>query len=106
MFENATTVQCQPGKLDAVMEILRTGIVPILKVQKGFNNLCLLPDRTRNLIIVMSSWQTKAHALAVEAVSAYRQKMSNLDLVLAQPAAYPMATARAQALSYGEWTFN
>ena len=106
MFENATTVQCQPGKVDEAMEILRSGVVPVLKAQKGFNNLCLLPDRTRNLIIVISSWQTKAHALAVEAVSDYREQMQSLDPFLARTVLYPAAAESTPMLTYGELAFN
>jgi quinol monooxygenase YgiN len=89
MYENATTVQLQPGQIDAAMRILREDIMPVLKEQKGLISLCLLPDRSADKITVISLWISKAHALAIEATCAYRKEAKKLDPLLDSLFAYP-----------------
>jgi quinol monooxygenase YgiN len=88
MYENATTVQFQPGQIDEAVRILREDIVPVVKEQKGLISLCLLPDRSADKITVISLWISKVHALAIEAVCAYRKALNKLDPLLDPSFAY------------------
>jgi quinol monooxygenase YgiN len=89
MYENATTVQFQPGQIDTALRILREEVVPVLKEQKGLISLCLLPDRSADKITVISLWISKAHALAIEAKCAYRKEVKKLDPLLDSLSTYP-----------------
>ena len=106
MFENATTVEFQPGQVDEALRILRTDIVPVLKGQKGLVSLCCLPDHAADKIVVISLWVSKAHALAVEAVSAYQKEVKKLDPLLAQQPDYPAYEARTLERAYSQMTAN
>jgi quinol monooxygenase YgiN len=106
MFENATTVQFQPGKVDEALCILRQDIVPTLKEQKGLISLCLLPDRASDRITIISLWSSKAHAQAIEAVSAYRKEVRKLDSLLSQQPAHPVYETRLPEQVYNQMTLN
>ena len=85
MYENARVVQIQPGQMDIAMHLLRTGVVPILKMQAGFIHLGLLPDNTHNRLTIITLWQMEARARAAEAAHAYQQEMRNLEPLLDLP---------------------
>jgi quinol monooxygenase YgiN len=106
MFENATTVQFQPGQVDEALHILREDIVPVVKEQKGLISLCLLPDRMADKITVISLWISKAHAQAIEAVSAYRKEVRKLDPLLDQSFAHPVHEARTLEPVFYQLTWN
>ena len=82
MYENATTVQFQPGEADEALLILRAYVVPVLREQAGLLGLCLIPDRNAGKITMISLWTSPAHARAVEAVCAYRKEVAKLDPLL------------------------
>ena len=82
MYENATTIQFQPGTVDKALFALRAHVVPILREQAGLLSLCLIPDHKTSRITVISLWISRAHALAVEATCAYRKEIKKLDHLL------------------------
>ncbi|MCL4504996.1 MAG: hypothetical protein M1140_03085 [Chloroflexi bacterium] len=84
MFENATTIHFQPGRLDQALALLRSEIVPVLKSHEGFINLCLLPHSADNAITVISIWSCRTHAIAVEAACTYRRGIDRLHAMLAE----------------------
>jgi quinol monooxygenase YgiN len=96
MYENATALEFQSGKMDEALRILKEKVVPVLKDQAGLISLCLLPNRTTNKIVVISLWDSKAHASAAEAVSAYQRQMKKLEPLLTQQSVYPEEETRAQ----------
>ena len=106
MFENATTVQIQPGMVDRALHILRAYCVPVLKAQRGFINLGFIPDYAHDKLTVISLWQTKAHALAVEAVGDYLQATQQLALLLAIPAPQPAGEIRISSSAVQPFTVN
>jgi quinol monooxygenase YgiN len=106
MFENATTVQFQPGQVDEALRILRKDIAPVIKEQKGLIGLCLLPDRAADKITVISLWSSKTHAQAIEAVCAYRKEVRKLDPMLCPSFAYPAYKAKALEQVYYPLTLN
>lgn len=83
MFQNATTVHLKPGKVDQALHILRACCVPVIKAQKGFINMALVPNVTHHQITVISLWQTSAHALVAEIVCEYMRGMEQLAPLLA-----------------------
>jgi hypothetical protein len=85
MFHNATTVHLRPGKVDQALQILRTYCIPVMKAQRGFINIALVPDSFHHRITVISLWQTHTHALAVEARCGYMHGMRLLAPLLASP---------------------
>jgi quinol monooxygenase YgiN len=86
MYENATTVQFQPGAVDEALLILRAYVVPVLREQAGLLSLGLIPDCDAGKITVISLWTSPAHARAVEAACAYRKEVARLDhLLMDQP---------------------
>jgi len=90
MYENATTVQFQSGKVDEALLMLRAYVVPVLREQAGLLSLCLIPDRESSKITVISLWTSPAHALAVEAVCAYRNEVAGLDPLLMTKPVHPL----------------
>jgi hypothetical protein len=82
VFQNATTVHLKPGKVSQALQILRKHCVPVIRAQRGFINLALVPDGTHHRITVISLWQTRAHALAVEAACDYMHGMKLLAPLL------------------------
>ena len=106
MYENATTVQFQPGQIDEALRILREDIVPVVKEQKGLISLCLLPDRSADKITVISLWISKAHAQAIEATCAYRKEVKRLDPLLDSSFAYPVYKANTLKQVYSHFMMN
>jgi hypothetical protein len=82
MFQNATTVHLKPGKVRQALHILRTCCVPVMKAQRGFINMALVPDVAHQQITVISLWQTSAHALVAEIVCDYMRGMEQLAPLL------------------------
>ncbi len=83
MFQNATAVHLKPGKVSQALHILRTYCVPVIKAQKGFINMALVPDVAHQQITVITLWQTSAHALVAEIVCEYMRGMEQLAPLLA-----------------------
>jgi quinol monooxygenase YgiN len=106
MFENAITVEFQPGKVDEAMRILKSHVVPMLKDQAGLISLCLLPHPSQNTITVISLWDSKAHALAVEGASAHRREVQRLDALLANPPVYRVYEAGSRDRAYNWITLS
>jgi quinol monooxygenase YgiN len=95
MYENATTVQFQPGTVDDALLALRAYIVPVLREQAGLLSLGLIPDRDAGKITVISLWTSPAHAHAVEAAYAYRKEITRLDHLLMNQPVYAAQTLTA-----------
>jgi len=106
MYENATTIQVQPGAVDEALLILREYIVPVLRERAGLLGLCLIPDREANKITVISLWTSPAHALAVEAASAYRKEVKQRDTLLMDEPVYSAQASPASKQVYQPFTMN
>ncbi len=99
MYENATTLRVQPGKVDEVLCMLRAEFVPSLKGRAGFINLALFPDHTRSRITVISLWQSSTPARACEATDKCRRLMQDLEGLIDPLASSPPAPLRGASIS-------
>lgn len=79
MFENATRLQFRPSALNEGLKILRSQVVPILKVQSGLLSLALIPNHETNQVTILSIWTNRTCARIVEFRSEYRQAIQMLD---------------------------
>jgi hypothetical protein len=84
MFENATTLQLKTGKLEIVLYLLRTEIVPLLKKQPGLLQLGLVPGPDRITVTVISAWTSQAAARSAEQQCVYLKAVSHLAPYLAR----------------------
>jgi quinol monooxygenase YgiN len=57
-FVRVNTVNAEPAKLDAVMDVVRSRVVPTLKPLHGFRSLIMGVDRTTGRTVVSTSWDT------------------------------------------------
>jgi hypothetical protein len=97
MFENATTLQIQPGALEEALTILRAEIAPILHSQAGLCSLGLVPNRAAGTLSVLSLWETERDARAVESQWRYRRAIAALDPLLADQTVYLWRARRRQS---------
>ena len=88
-YENATTLTFCPGRLDEAAAILREHILPILRQQPGMLSLAVIPIAAEGQLTILSIWQTRAQARAIESDPAYCQAFHRLDGLLQEPAARP-----------------
>jgi quinol monooxygenase YgiN len=105
MYENATTIQLQSGTVDEALLILRAYIVPVLREQVGLLSLCLIRDLATSKITIISLWTSPAHALAVEAASAYRKGVARLGSLIDEPV-HPVHTSQASKHVYQVFALN
>ncbi len=75
MYARSTTIQADPGSIDAGIAHLRDEVLPTIRDVDGFVGLSTLVDRDSGHCIVTASWETaeKMHASA-EQVAALRNK--------------------------------
>lgn len=73
MFENHSTLEVQPGRLDEALSILKNEIVPLVKSSQGLLSLCLTPDWRASQVVVISLWDHQHSAEAVEHLEAYQR---------------------------------
>lgn len=106
MFENATSLQIQPGMLDEAMLTLRAFVVPVLRGQPGLLGLALVPCKEKSLVSIISTWNSRACARAVEAVPAYRKEIARLDHLIVDKAFYRSQAGSRQNAGLGEPSQN
>ncbi len=106
MYENATTIQLRLGKVGEALLILRAYVAPVLREQAGLLSLGLIPHRDTDKITVITLWTSPAHALAAEAICAYRKEVAPLDPVLSDESVRPMAASPASKPVYQLFTVN
>jgi quinol monooxygenase YgiN len=82
MFESATTLNIEHGRLDESLAILRERVVPILLAQPGLLSLAVVPQTGHSRVSLVSIWKSLAHAQAVEFNPRYRQAIQKLDPLL------------------------
>lgn len=84
MFENAAILHIRPGLLNEALWVLRKMILPVVHRQKGLLSLAMFPRPDQNLVVVLSIWESRAHARAVEADPAFRQAIRRLDTLVVE----------------------
>lgn len=66
MVARVTSLQLQPGKLDAFLRIAQDLIAPMLATQPGFGGITLLTDAGLGKVVAVSLWDSQADLLASE----------------------------------------
>ena len=72
MFENHTTLEVMPGKMDEALAILNMEILPLIKTDPGLLSLGLLTNLPVSRIVVLSLWKNRRAAESVEYLPAYQ----------------------------------
>ena len=66
MYARHVTVHGSPDNIDAAIESVRNGVLPILQGCPGFQAQLLLVDRSKGEAIGVSLWDTEENMLASE----------------------------------------
>jgi heme-degrading monooxygenase HmoA len=66
MVARVTTLQLQPGKLDAFLRIFQDAIAPATAAQPGFGGITLLTDPQLGKVVAVGLWGSEADLLASE----------------------------------------
>ncbi len=86
MYLFITAVQVQPGKVDAVVELYRTEVLPILKGQPGFKGAEVYADYAMNTGGSITRWEQPADAQAALTSSAMQAVLARLGEMYTAPA--------------------
>ena len=84
MYARVTNIRFPPGMRAEVIGVAQ-GLAPVLKEQRGFNELNVLTDPGTGEGIIISLWETEADAEASEAGSSYIGQMSMMSSFLYEP---------------------
>jgi quinol monooxygenase YgiN len=78
MYTRVTTFQSHPDKLDDVLEVIRTSIIPALQQQQGYHGLLVLTDRQIGKGITITLWESEADLQAGESSGFYQQQVGKV----------------------------
>ena len=84
MVARVTTLQLQPGKLDAFLRIFQDLIAPVAAAQPGFGGITLLADPQLGKVVAFGLWDSEADLLASERAY-YQAKLAEVSWLLAGP---------------------
>ena len=71
MPARVVTFQCQPGKMQEIINLYDRWVVPMFKVQKGFKMAYLTTDAERSKALSISLWETEADLAKSETSEVY-----------------------------------
>ncbi len=86
MYLFITTVQVQPGKVDAVVELYRAEVLPLLTGQSGFRGAEVYADYTMNTGGSITRWERPADAQAALTSDAMHAVLERLGELYTAPA--------------------
>ncbi len=85
MYARVVTVQIQPKKTEALVEIFRDALFPVLKDQPGFSGAQLFTDAASGRALMTTLWATEEHMRANEASGWFREQLARFHPVLSAP---------------------
>ena len=85
MHAQVVRFQVQPGKADEAIAIFRDTVLPAARQQKGFKNAYLLIDRSTNMGIGFSLWESEADVAALAASGFYQEQVAKFAAIFAGP---------------------
>ena len=71
MPARVVTFQCRPGKMQEIIDLYDRWVVPMFKVQKGFQRAYLTTDADSGKGLSISFWETEPNLAASETSEVY-----------------------------------
>jgi heme-degrading monooxygenase HmoA len=75
MIARVTTLQTTLNKIDEVIKSFREGVIPAVRLQKGFRSGYLLTDRKTGKCISIAFWDSEKDAIADEQSGQYQRRV-------------------------------
>lgn len=85
MFARVTHVQSKPGTLDAVVALYQESVVPLLKLQPGFESTFLLTDPATGKGMSITLWRSEAERQAADSSGLLVEQIVKVMPLLAVP---------------------
>jgi heme-degrading monooxygenase HmoA len=85
MYARLTTVQLQPDKAQAGIDLYANAVVPAARQQPGNQGAWLLIDRTTGKGVAVSLWNTLADLEAGESNGYYQQQVGKFAPLITAP---------------------
>jgi heme-degrading monooxygenase HmoA len=77
MYMRVSKLQSHPDKVDDVVEVIRSSIIPALQ-QQGYHGLLMLKDRETGKSITITLWESEADLQAGESSGFYQQQVGKV----------------------------
>ncbi len=79
MHARVTAIDVIPGRLDELVQVFDTLILPLAREQKGFRQAVLLRDPDSNKALLITTWATREDMIDSESSLYFREKLAALS---------------------------
>ena len=86
MVMRITTLQVDPAKVEDVVRLIETSVVPAAQQQPGFKQFTVVADRANATIKGIAIWATEADVITSDTSGYYQEQIGKLRPYLTAPA--------------------
>lgn len=85
MVLRITTLQVDPAKIEEVLQLIETSVVPAAHQQPGFKQFTVAVDRAKATIKAIGLWATAADVTASDTSGYYQDQLGKVRPYLTEP---------------------